>query len=655
MLLARCSPRDRRTAGRTLVGEDPRTSADPSSVLGATPSNCSEMNDARRAAPHASPPVLRRSGSWTARSSYCWSKRSRPVFLGQNTLAGRPRPRTAVLRGSRASTAPSSSSWSRWRRTAAGVRSSCSASAAAVDGPLTRSTAPRARRSVPGLEAREAPRRIPQRQCAVNGSGASGRPASSGLLQVPAAGRLTGVDRSAPFLRWSPSATCSMIGRLAPVLRSRAGVVVSVPVPVVTLPRLPQVPLWPGSARLAPWVTASTCSALRWRALRHRNSRRWFLRASPVRAAWPAGPRRGRRPVAAQRVDRCQAGPGDAVLSVGTTALVGATRPQRSVAFAGTERSACCSWSRASPLAAILVVLIVARVRPGSCRTVRSPAPGTRHGLLPPRATSSHRRAARARWAPLALAGAGRPPAPSGQPTPRPNGASPRDGALVVGLVAAGVPWARRGRRGVHQGRRRLAAGPGRAAAACCTTAAPPSSRRGNDPDRSGPARGFDVRPPTGTAAAGGSIVRTSGVASCRVALPACAADAVGRRPGSVVVALGVFCYFQVRGLTAATPASPLRTPATSWRSRGLRLDVRGRRPGAVQSSRRASRRSRTGLIWGHSAGHHRHHGLARLSAPPPVPAAPGRHVRLRGDRPGRLRDLPAGPTSPSTPPWSTP
>src|SRR4051812_18108370 len=87
----------------------------------------------------SSPPVSRRNRSaWTARSSYCWSKPSRPRSVSAKTLAGRPRPRWAEARGSRASTAPSASSWSRWRRTAAGVRSSRSPSAAAGEGPSAR-------------------------------------------------------------------------------------------------------------------------------------------------------------------------------------------------------------------------------------------------------------------------------------------------------------------------------------------------------------------------------------------------------------------------------------------------------------------------------------------------------------------------------------
>ena len=77
-----------------------------------------------------------------ARSSYCWSKRSRPLSVIANTLAGRPRPRVAPSvpagRGSRASTAASATRWSRWRRTAAGVRSRRAASAAAVEGPCSR-------------------------------------------------------------------------------------------------------------------------------------------------------------------------------------------------------------------------------------------------------------------------------------------------------------------------------------------------------------------------------------------------------------------------------------------------------------------------------------------------------------------------------------
>ncbi len=54
------------------------------------------------------------------------------------TLAGRPRPRWPVTRWSRVSSTPSARSWSRWRRTAAGVRCSWTARSAAVDGPFWR-------------------------------------------------------------------------------------------------------------------------------------------------------------------------------------------------------------------------------------------------------------------------------------------------------------------------------------------------------------------------------------------------------------------------------------------------------------------------------------------------------------------------------------
>src|SRR5690349_9371441 len=73
------------------------------------------------------------------------------------------------------------------------------------------------------------------------------------------------------------------------ILQSRAmlalGVVVAVVVPVTTVPRLPQVSLWPLVAGLVPWVIGKyVLCAFRWRALT-RNSpaapagRAWYLRA----------------------------------------------------------------------------------------------------------------------------------------------------------------------------------------------------------------------------------------------------------------------------------------------------------------------------------------------------------------------------------------
>src|SRR3954447_17242331 len=77
----------------------------------------------------------------------------------------------------------------------------------------------------------------------------------------------------------------AVMQHLRSLLRSRVvlalGIVVSVLVPVLTLPRLPAVSPWPILVGLAPWVVGKyVLCPLRWRALTDADlSRRWHLRA----------------------------------------------------------------------------------------------------------------------------------------------------------------------------------------------------------------------------------------------------------------------------------------------------------------------------------------------------------------------------------------
>ena len=99
--------------------------------------------------------------------------------------------------------------------------------------------------------------------------------------------------------------------RLRAALESRTaiaiGVAVSLVVPALTLPRLPQVSLWPVLAGLLPWVVGKyLLCPLRWRALTDAGlSRRWHLRAyaeSELLGLLTPGARRS-RPVAAAPAD----------------------------------------------------------------------------------------------------------------------------------------------------------------------------------------------------------------------------------------------------------------------------------------------------------------------------------------------------------------
>lgn len=232
------------------------------------------------------------------------------------------------------------------------------------------------------------------------------------------------------------------------------GVVVSIVVPALTLPRLPAVSPWPVVAGLVPWVVGKyVLCPLRWRALTPAGlSRRWHLRAyaeSELLGLLTPG-HVGADLWRLKRLTGAGLARGDAFLSVATDRLVGAIALVSFVAFAGAGLPTRMLLALLAVTAVGLgVVLVLRRLRPGLLPSRPLPPPrqlaqgllysagyqlsiaalllgavgATGHSLSP--------------WAVLAafggsqLAGA----------VPGPNGASPRDGALVVGLVAAGVPW----------------------------------------------------------------------------------------------------------------------------------------------------------------------------------------------------------------------
>ena len=161
-------------------------------------------------------------------------------------------------------------------------------------------------------------------------------------------------------------------------------------------------------------------------------------------------------------------GRGDAVLSVGTDRLVGALGLTAFVAFAGTELPVRMLLVVAGvSLAAILVVLVLRRVRPGILPSRPLPAPGTRPRPAALRGLPAlHRRPLLGavgatgtrcrRWPSLGAFGASQL-----------AGAVPDRTGPARATARSSSDWSppgslgRRGRRGVHQGRRRLAAGPG--------------------------------------------------------------------------------------------------------------------------------------------------------------------------------------------------
>jgi hypothetical protein len=242
------------------------------------------------------------------------------------------------------------------------------------------------------------------------------------------------------------------------VLHSRPvlvlGVVVSLLVPAMTLPRLPHVTLWPVLVGLAPWVVGKyVLCPLRWRVLTGAGlTRRWHMRAyaeSELLGLVTPG-HVGADVWRLHRLTRTGLGRGDAVMSVGADRFVGAIGLAVFVGFAGTALpTRMLLVSLAVGLVAVAAALVVRRVRPEWLPSGPLPRPRQLAHAL---ALSAGYQASIAGLllgtvaatghsvSPLAVMGAFGASQLAGA-LPGPNGASPRDAALVVALVAAGVPW----------------------------------------------------------------------------------------------------------------------------------------------------------------------------------------------------------------------
>ena len=251
--------------------------------------------------------------------------------------------------------------------------------------------------------------------------------------------------------------TTRVAHRLRTVLQSRTllvvGVVVSLLVPALTLPRLPSVSLWPVLAGLGPWMVGKyLLLPLRWRALTDAGlSRRWHLRAhaeSELFGLLTPG-HVGADVWRVRRLTGTGLGRGDAIMSVGADRLVGALGLAAFVAVAGTALPLHLVLVVAAvSAAAIGVVLVLRRVRPGLLPIGPLPRPRALvHSLV---LSAGYQLSITALLlgtvgatghavSPLAVLGAFGASQLAGA-IPGPNGASPRDGALVLGLVAAGVP-----------------------------------------------------------------------------------------------------------------------------------------------------------------------------------------------------------------------
>jgi hypothetical protein len=235
-------------------------------------------------------------------------------------------------------------------------------------------------------------------------------------------------------------------------------IAVTVAVPVLTLPHVPRMSPWPVVLGLVPWVVGKyLLCPLRWRVLTPagpdgRLSQGWHLRAyaeSEFLGLLTPG-HVGADVWRIHRLGQTGLGRGDAVLSVGSDRLVGAIGLAVFVAFAATALPARMLLAAAG-LGVVLVVaaLLAYRLRPDW--RPQGPLPRPRALLVGLVLSAGYQlsiaglllgtvAATGHMLSPLALLGAFGA-SQIAAAVPGPNGASPRDGALVVALVALGLPW----------------------------------------------------------------------------------------------------------------------------------------------------------------------------------------------------------------------
>jgi glycosyltransferase 2 family protein len=248
------------------------------------------------------------------------------------------------------------------------------------------------------------------------------------------------------------------VTRLHALMHSRAvlvlGVVVAVTVPALTLPSLPDVSVLPVVLGLLPWVVGKyVLCPLRWRALTDAGlSRWWHVRAyaeSELLGLFTPG-HVGADLWRVRRLTTSGLGRADAVASVALDRFVGAIGLAVFVAFAGAALPARMLIVALGFGAVLLLALLVLRkVRPDLMPERPLPRPKQlAHGLL----LSAGYQATTAALLLGALAATGHTLSPLevlaafgasqlAGAVPGPHGASPRDGALVLSLVALGVPW----------------------------------------------------------------------------------------------------------------------------------------------------------------------------------------------------------------------
>lgn len=232
------------------------------------------------------------------------------------------------------------------------------------------------------------------------------------------------------------------------------GAATAVAIPALTLPRLPQVTLWPVFLGLAPWLIGKyVLCPLRWRALTGAGlSRWWHVRAyaeAELLGLFTPG-HVGADIWRIRRLTRAGLTGADALASVGLDRLAGAIGLSAFVVFAGATlplRMLVVAFVFAIAVAAGAVILHMRR--PDLLPRRQLPGPKVvAHALL---LSAGYQLTIAAlllgavsatgyQVSPLALLGAFGASQLAGA-VPGPNGASPRDGALIIGLVALGLPW----------------------------------------------------------------------------------------------------------------------------------------------------------------------------------------------------------------------
>jgi len=245
---------------------------------------------------------------------------------------------------------------------------------------------------------------------------------------------------------------------LRTIARSRTFLVLfvalSAVVPVVTLQRLPHLSPWPVALGVAPWLVGKyLLCPLRWRALTPPGrSRWWHVRAyaeGELLGLLTPG-HVGADVWRVHRLTRTDLGRGDAILSVGSDRLVGALCLTAFVAFAGTALPVRMALVACGvTVLALVAALVVRRVRPDLLP--RRPLPPPRQLATALALSAGYQLSIAALLmgtidatghdlSPLAVLGAFGASQLAGA-VPGPNGASPRDGALVAALMALGIPW----------------------------------------------------------------------------------------------------------------------------------------------------------------------------------------------------------------------